>query len=210
MDENQQDQFINEVSPCLNSSSSKIERYIIIFTTLLMSTNIPLDDKYRANVSDFENSKIINVGQTHVTTCVQGTYSDPNPHHFQSNKFTEKSDVCGFEVVLAELIANQKSIYLTKMISWILGFSTRKIKKNSWRTLSWQDNRNGRRQPTMKQVAMEIEGIRSHHVLNSVEPTFVEINEVQGSHWVVSMSFPDGSVAKSFSIDAKPLIANSF
>lgn len=68
---------------------------------------------------------------------------------------------------------------------------------------------NGRRRPTMKEVAMELDGIRSRHVKNSTQSSYAETNEVQGSHLGVSMSFPDNSIANYFSIDVKPLIANS-
>ena len=70
---------------------------------------------------------------------------------------------------------------------------------------------NGRRRPAMKEVAMELEGIRSHHVKNSTQPSYIaETNEVVRSRLDVSISFPDNSIANCFSIDVEPLIANSF
>ena len=52
-----------------------------------------------AKVSDFGISKAAAVGQTHWTTCVQGT----------SSQFSEKSDVYSFGVVLVELLTGQKA-----------------------------------------------------------------------------------------------------
>ncbi|GMY18792.1 wall-associated receptor kinase-like 1 [Fagus crenata] len=80
----------------------------------IKTTNILLDEKYRAKVADFGTARSITVDQTHLTTVVQGTYGYLDPEYFQSNQFTEKSDVYSFGVVLVELLTGEKAISSTR------------------------------------------------------------------------------------------------
>ena len=156
---------------------------IPIYHRDIKSTNILLDDKYRAKVSDFGASRSISIDQTHLTTLVQGTLGYLDPEYFQTSQFIEKSDVYSFGVVLVELLTGQKPICSTRpqeekilATHFILSLQesrlfdildSRVVKEGgkeeimavaylTYRCL----NLNGRKMPTMKEVTTKLEHIR--------------------------------------------------
>ena len=74
----------------------------------IKSSNILLDDKYRAKVADFSTSRSVAIDQTHVTTLLYGTFGYLDLEYFQISQFTDKSDVYSFEVVHIELLIGEK------------------------------------------------------------------------------------------------------
>lgn len=160
---------------------------IPIYHRDVKSSNILLDDQYRAKVADFGTSRSIAIDQTHLTTMVKGTIGYLDPEYFQTCQFTDKSDVYSFGVVLVELLTGQKpisamraedgrslAVYFIESMeeNHLLDIVEAGLIKQSQeeeilgvanlakRCL----NSNGRNRPTMKEVAMELERIRAQHV----------------------------------------------
>jgi len=155
---------------------------IPIYHRDIKSTNILLDNKYRAKIADFGTSRSLSVDQTHLTTNVQGTFGYLDPEYFWSSQYTDKSDVYSFGVVLAELLTRQKAILtnesqerknlaahfvLLMEENRIFDIVDAQIKEHypkedvigvaniAMRCL----NLNGKMRPTMKQVTSELERI---------------------------------------------------
>ncbi|KAL8246531.1 hypothetical protein R6Q59_007747 [Mikania micrantha] len=165
---------------------------IPIYHRDIKTTNILLDEKYRAKVSDFGTSRFVSIDQTHLTTLVKGTFGYLDPEYFQSSQFTEKSDVYSFGVVLVELLTGEKPISLTRfgenrslashfMLTMQEGrimsiFDAIVIKEGTRDELMIAANlamrclnMNGKYRPTMKEVAVELENIRRSHVPSKVQ-----------------------------------------
>ncbi|KMT14792.1 hypothetical protein BVRB_4g075570 [Beta vulgaris subsp. vulgaris] len=151
-----------------------------IFHRDIKSTNILLDAKYRAKLSDFGTSRSIATEKSHLTTCVQGTIGYLDPEYFQSHQFTDKSDVYSFGVVLVELLTGSKAIRRTdslrgqSLVWWFLSamenlhlydiLAVRVAKEGKKESILATANlakqclkMDGRERPTMREVALQLE-----------------------------------------------------
>ncbi|XP_019055220.1 PREDICTED: wall-associated receptor kinase-like 1 [Nelumbo nucifera] len=156
---------------------------IPIFQRDIKSSNILLDEKYTAKVSDFGISRLVENDKTHLTTSVQGTFGYFDPEYFQSHQFTEKSDVFSFGVVLLELFTGEKPISSSRSSEdiYLVTYFASSVREDRFfeildpqimqegKTEELQAvanpamrclNTSGRERPTMMEVASELERLR--------------------------------------------------
>ncbi|KAG5568012.1 hypothetical protein H5410_064972 [Solanum commersonii] len=134
-------------------------------------------------VADFGASRLIPLDQTHVATSILGTSGYLDPEYFRTSRLTEKSDVYSFGVVLAELLTGLKPIIRARNEEDknLANFFVLSMNKNSLfhiidrrvlREGSLEQLQkmaevvknclrpHGEDRPTMKEVAIELEGLR--------------------------------------------------
>ncbi|BBH01888.1 wall-associated kinase 2 [Prunus dulcis] len=137
----------------------------------------------RQKVSDFGASRLIPLDQTQLTTLVQGTLGYLDPEYFLTNQLTEKSDVYSFGVVLMELLTSKVALSFARPEEDInlANFFVRFMEEDRLNEVLDDDivnERNvetlkkvaevakrcvrlkGQDRPSMKEVAMELEGMR--------------------------------------------------
>lgn len=198
------------------------------------STNILLDEKYRAKVADFGTSRSIAVDQTHLTTRVQGTFGYLDPEYFQSSQFTEKSDVYSFGVVLVELLTGQKPIASSRSddirslaTHFIMAMEenrlfdildARVMKEGGIEDIMGFANLakrcldlNGRKRPTMREVATELEVIRTSRGQPIIDQQYEEVEyglvELNGP-WDTASTMTKSPASTTFmSQDVRPLLS---
>ncbi|CAF1891079.1 unnamed protein product [Brassica napus] len=75
------------------------------------TTNILLDEHYKAKLADFGLSRSFPIGgESHVSTVVAGTRGYLDPEYYHTGRLGEKSDVYSYGIVLLEMITNQPVI----------------------------------------------------------------------------------------------------
>ncbi|WJX09878.1 hypothetical protein P8452_00666 [Trifolium repens] len=147
------------------------------------SDNILLDGTNTAKVSDFGASRLVPLDQTEVATMVQGTIGYLDPEYMQTSQLTEKSDVYSFGVVLVELLTGERPFSFGRpeeRRSLAMHFLSCLKKDNVFDVIQEgmlnEENKQeikevavlaakclrlrGEERPSMKEVAMELEGMR--------------------------------------------------
>ncbi|GMI80402.1 wall-associated kinase 2 [Hibiscus trionum] len=219
----------------LHSSAS-----VPIYHRDIKSSNILLDEKFRAKVSDFGTSRSVNIDQTHLTTQVLGTFGYLDPEYFRSSQFTEKSDVYSFGVVIVELLTGQKAISTSRPeeMRGLVSYFMSAMEEN--RLLDIVDseiakyglkdevvavaqlaqrclNLDGRHRPTMKEVAIELERLRTRQgdVVPTNQPKQSELFVRKATEsWDFTSSstehYTNCSITSTSESDVRPLMLDTF
>ncbi|KAL8505085.1 hypothetical protein ACS0TY_016335 [Phlomoides rotata] len=128
----------------------------------IKSTNILLDDKYRAKVSDFGISRSISIDQTHLTTRVLGTFGYLDPEYYQTREkaISKARDETGKSLAAHFLHSMEENNLSDILDPEILKESQMEeivdVAKLARRCL----NLTGKRRPTMKEVVAGLMGIQ--------------------------------------------------
>ncbi|XP_013716591.2 probable LRR receptor-like serine/threonine-protein kinase At5g59680 isoform X2 [Brassica napus] len=142
------------------------------------TTNILLDEQFKARLADFGLSRSFPVGgESHVSTMIAGTPGYLDPQYYRTSRLTEKSDVYSFGIVLLEMITNQPVIdqsreksHITQWVEFeLISGDIRTImdpnlqgdydSHSAWRVLDLAmscANPSSTKRPSMSQVVVEL------------------------------------------------------
>jgi serine/threonine protein kinase len=78
------------------------------------AANVLLDEHHEAVVGDFGLAKLLDHGDSHVTTAVRGTVGHIAPEYLSTGQSSEKTDVFGFGILLLELVTGKRALEVGK------------------------------------------------------------------------------------------------
>ncbi|KAG1353934.1 wall-associated receptor kinase 2-like [Cocos nucifera] len=185
------------------------------------STNILIDDQFRAKVSDFGASVIVPMNDAQFAELMQGTRGYLDPEYLQTGQLTEKSDVYSFGVVLSELLTGKKALYFegSKEVKVLAPIFISAMKEGQLlEILDSQVEREGdtellqefaeliqeclsvkgEERPTMKEVAEELHRLRKHKQHQWVQRNSEEIESLldESSNYYSAEKSPVYSLGK--------------
>ncbi|XXG50342.1 hypothetical protein AAC387_Pa02g4374 [Persea americana] len=154
-----------------------------IFHRDIKSANILVDNNFIAKVADFGVSRLVPIDHTQITTLVHGTWGYLDPECLQTGKLTDKSDVYSFGVVLLELLTGKKVVCLNRSHDDrnLATYFVRVMKENRLFQVLEERVRSeapleqlmaiaqlalrclklkGEKRPTMKEVVVDLQGLR--------------------------------------------------
>ncbi|TYI63447.1 hypothetical protein E1A91_D09G018500v1 [Gossypium mustelinum] len=194
------------------------------------AASAPIYHRDIKSISDFGTSRSVALEQTHLTTRVQGTFGYMDPEYFRSSQFTEKSDVYSFGVVLIELLTGQKPISAeqSEPVRSLVSYFLHSMQENSLFNIldpmvvkvgPEQEiivvavlakrclNLSGKKRPTMKQVAMELELIKASggNVIENHGDEEYEIDDIIHS-WETN---PSSSMPRTITTNVETFPLNS-
>lgn len=81
----------------------------------MQPTNILLGADLEAKLSDFGLSKVVDVGESHVSSEVRGTFGYVDPEYRQNHRVNAAGDVYSFGIVLLQLLSGKRVVNLNVM-----------------------------------------------------------------------------------------------
>ncbi|KAG5032712.1 hypothetical protein AAZX31_06G222500 [Glycine max] len=113
----------------------------------IKSSNILLDDKFKAYLADFGLSRLLQPYDTHVSTDLVGTLGYIPPEYSQVLKATFKGDIYSFGVVLVELLTGRRPVEVIigqrsrNLVSWVLQIKSENREQEIFDSVIWhKDN----------------------------------------------------------------------
>ena len=79
---------------------------------LLQPTNILLGANFEAKLSDFGLSKVIDMGESYVSSEVRGTFGYVDSEYQSNHRVNSSTDVYSFGIVLLQIVSGKKVINL--------------------------------------------------------------------------------------------------
>ncbi|TKY56110.1 receptor protein kinase [Spatholobus suberectus] len=139
----------------------------------IKATNILLDSKMKAKVSDFGLAKQGNEGQSHLTTRVAGTYGYLAPEYALYGQLTEKSDVYSFGIVILEIMSGRKVLdTMNSSVVLITDWAWTLAKSGKVEEIFDQSIREEGPQKIMERFVLV--GILCAHAMVALRPTIAE------------------------------------
>lgn len=92
----------------------------------MQPTNILITANFQAKLSDFGLSKVMDVGQSYVSSEVRGTFGYVDPEYRKNHHVNASGDVYSFGIVLLQLISGRRVINLNSNTPMSLNKMVRK------------------------------------------------------------------------------------